>query len=96
MQETQRRVHLSALLDAAVARGVAELARDRQFTGFAEEAFGPGAISARVEPQGAHARVLTVTARFGAASRRLEARVELGPRGPRVTYWQRLPVEGQP
>lgn len=84
----ERTVKLTALVDAAMAATLAELALDRHFPGVRETALGDGAMSSTVTQVGLHeVEVVAVGATRGWRAT-VVARVNL-EHGPRVVRWHR-------
>lgn len=96
-QEEVRDVELRALTDAALARTLAELKRDRSYRGLGEEDFGPGRISSKVIPLGGRSVRVLAVATHGDRQKAIKAEVSLPLKAPpRVTSWERaaVPDEG--
>lgn len=84
----ERTVRLTALVDAAMATTLAELAVNRHFAGVREGAMGDGAISSTVAQVGLHEVEITAVARARGWRAVVVARVDV-EHGPRVIRWHR-------
>ena len=90
-QAEASRVRSSALADAAMARALAELSRDRAYRGHEGEQLGGGTLSVAVtRPTGSlDRRRVVATGSYRGRARALEAFVIFDSIGrPRVTSWR--------
>ena len=84
----ERTVRLTALVDAAMATTLAELAVNRHSLGFPERALGEGTISSTVAQVGLHEVEVVVQGRARGWRATVVARVNV-EKGPRVMRWHR-------
>lgn len=87
VHQQSRRIHLTALNDAALAEALAGLAASRIFRGSAPHPFGDGEINSRVRSIGENRREIVASASYRGWSRRTRVEVTLGPGGPWVDRW---------
>ena len=85
----ERTVRLTALVDAAMATTLAELAVNRHWSGFPERALGEGTISSNVAEVGLHEVEVVVQGRARDWRATVVARVNV-EKGPRVMRWHRF------
>lgn len=83
-----RRAVLDALVDAAFAEALAELAADPTFRGRGLHPFAHGGIESSVRPNGPDSRSVVATASYRGWVASIAAEVELGD-GPRVVWARR-------
>ena len=84
----ERTVRLTALVDAAMATTLAELAVDRFDTGFEERALGEGVISSAVKQISLYEVEIVAQGRARGWRATVVARVDV-ENGPRVMRWHR-------
>lgn len=84
----ERTVRLTALVDAAMAATLAELAVDRYDSGVDETALGGGLYSSTAAPVGLHEVEVIAVGRTRGWRATVVARVDV-EHGPRVTRWHR-------
>ncbi len=85
----ERTIRLTALVDAAMATTLAELAADRYDSGFSQRPFGEGSISSTVKQISLHEVEVVVEARSRGWQATVVARVNVR-NGPRVMRWHRF------
>ena len=85
----ERTIRLTALVDAAMATTLAELAVDRYDSGFPQRQFGEGSISSAVKQISLHEVEVVVEARSRGWRATVVARVNVR-NGPRVMRWHRF------
>jgi hypothetical protein len=85
----ERGVRLTALVDAALANTLAELAVNRYFTGVMEKPLGEGRVSSTVRPLTLHEVEIVAVGRARNWRSVVVARVNL-EHGPRVVRWHRF------
>ncbi|MEE4270093.1 MAG: hypothetical protein V2I67_00360 [Thermoanaerobaculales bacterium] len=85
----ERTVKLTALVDAAMAVTLAELAADPAHSGVAEQMLGDGAMQSTVAQVGLHEVEVTAVGRSRGWRATVVARVDL-EHGPRVLRWHRF------
>jgi hypothetical protein len=85
----ERTVRLTALVDAAMATSLAELALNRHYPGFAERTLGDGIMSSTVTQVGLHEVEVVVTGRSRNWRAVVVARVDV-EHGARVLRWSRF------
>ena len=88
-QHHERTVRLTALVDAAMATSLAELALDRGFAGVTETPLGEGAMSSAITQTGLHEVEVVAVGRVRSWRAIVVARVDL-EYGPRVVRWHRF------
>lgn len=85
----ERTIRLTALVDAAMATTLAELAIDRYDSGFSQRPFGEGSISSAVKQISLYEVEVVVEARSRGWRATVVARVNVR-NGPRVMRWHRF------
>lgn len=92
-QNDAETVILSALTDASIAEGLADLARNANSPGIPQHKFGAGSIESRITPLGSSSYTLIASALYGDRRRNVEAIVQRTPEEIRVVRWRRLDDE---
>lgn len=91
-----RRLRADALADAVLAETLAGLARTPNYAGVAGHEMAGGFVASTVRRRGRLATVeLEVEVELGPTHRRIEARVELIERRPRVLGWRSASSSGE-
>lgn len=85
------RTRLTALVDAAMAETLANLASNSVYPGVAERELGDGSIRSEVRHGTGGSFVIRARADLRGRAAAVEARGRRTPTGPRVTSWRRLP-----
>ena len=91
-QTEQRNVHLTAILDAALAHTMANLASDRDYPGTSETPFDHGTFESAVQRVGYNDRIVIVRATYWAGRRAARALVHFDERSrPSIESWEPVP-----
>lgn len=93
VRDEVRRTELTALLDAAMAESLANLATSPVYPGVDEHPLGNGTIVTEVRHGTGGEFVIRAEARLRGAAVAAEARGRMTDTGPRVTSWRRQPAE---
>jgi hypothetical protein len=88
-QQLERTVRLTALVDAAMAKTLAELALDRHFGGVSATTLGEGSISSTARLVGLHEVEIVAVGSAREWRATVVARVDV-EHGPRVVRWHRF------
>ncbi len=86
-----RRIHLTALTDAAVAESIANLSESAGFGGVTQRHFGGGTLSSEIESIPPNRRVILVTASYRGWNRQVRVGVRLHSSSIEVESWSVLP-----
>jgi hypothetical protein len=96
VQQEARRVHLSALSDAAIAETVAELSRNRGYPGIPRRSFDDGWLESSVVDLGTGRRQVTARAGYGGWTETVQVEARFTPTSARILGWRRLAEESTP
>ena len=85
--QEERRIHLNAMTDAAVAESLAKLSEDDDFEGVEERPFAGGTLSSRIEDLPENRREILASANYRGWDRTVRVQVRIEYTGLTVESW---------